>query len=579
MATSREPLGLAGERVWPLFGLGLPDESETDPAAIRLTEAVALFLDRARSANPRRSLADDELAEVVAIARRLDGLPLALEMAAAWLRVAGPHEIAERLVDASHVLSLSGSTTVERHRTLRAVFDSSVALLPAPEQATFRRLAVFAGPASVAAIERVCGVGIDDVPTRLATLVERSLVVAVASGTTTRYGMLVPVREHAWELLANGGEAGDVVARHLAWTIELARFEYERRIRDEAAAIRTLGVELDELRLALDRSVGVSGAVGQDASNEFRAAGQALAGLLGWFWPATGRLEEGRALLGRSLDGAAPADRARLLRGLGYMATYAGEPELAVALLTECATLWRELDEPFEECLALSALGWAHLWPGDNEPALAAFERGAAIAERIGGAGVRAVLLSGAAQTLVAMHEIARARELASEILAEASAGDLRTLHFGHHFLGDCSLLAHDPATAAAEYAASLELAVALDDPVEICAELQGVAMAQAGLGRQREAVRLFDATEAWLGRMGVRILVPFWRALIDKWIGPARASLGSRGEPDGAPLGAAAAVELARSLPITAPTTVRKRQREKYPNTVSVPTPPGPGS
>ena len=121
-------------------------------------------------------------------------------------------------------------------------------------------------------------------------------------------------------------------------------------------------------------------------------------------------------------------------------------------------------------------------------------------------------------------------------------------------------MLTDDPAAGAVEYAASLELAVALDDPVEICAELQGVAMAQAGLGRAAEAVRLFDATEAWLGRMGVRILVPFWRALIDEWIGPARASLGSRGGPGGAPLGAAAAVELARSLPATAPTTLHER-------------------
>lgn len=579
VATSREPLGLAGEHVWPLYGLALPDESETDPATIRVTEAVALFLDRARSANPRRSLADDELAEVVAIARRLDGLPLALEMAAAWLRVAGPHEIAERLVDPGHVLSLSGSTTVERHRTLRAAFDSSVELLTAPEQAIFRRLAIFAGPASLAGIERVCGFDVDGVPTRLATLVERSLVVAVASGATTRYGLLVPVRDYSRELLANADEADGAVARHLAWAIDLARFEYERRIRDEAAAIRALGVELDELRLALDRSVGVPGAAGEGARNEFRAAGQKLAGLLGWFWPATGRLEEGRAVLGRSLDGAAPADRARLLRGLGYMATYAGDPQLAVVLLTECVTLWRELGEPFEECLALSALGWAHLWPGDNEPALAAFEQGAEIADRIGAAGLRAALLGGAAQTLVAMREIPRARELAAVILAEASPGDLRTLHFGHHFLGDCALLTDDPSTAAIEYAASLELAVALDDPVEICAELQGVAMAQSGLGRATQAVRLFDATEAWLARMGVRILVPFWRALIDEWVGPARASLGSRGEPDGAPLGAAAAVELARSLPTTAPAMMGDGQRAKYPKTVSVPTPPGPGS
>ena len=554
VATSREPLALAGEHVWPLSGLEIPVAGEPDPSRIRSADAVALFLDRARSANARRTVADDELADVVAIVRRLDGLPLAVEMAAAWMRVAGPREIADRLADPRHVLALAGSTTVEGHRTLRAAFDSSTELLVAADRAVFRRLGVFSGPVSPAAIEQVCGADVDDAAARLATLVERSLVVAVASGATTRYGLLAPVRDYARELLTDTAESDDAVARHLAWAVDLAREEYARRIRDEAAAIRALTAELDELHLALDRSIVDPGADGDQVASRYRAAGQALAGLLGWFWPATGRLEEGRALLGWALDGAAPEDRARILRGLGYMATYAGEAPLAVAMLTECVTLWRALDDPFEECLALSALGWAHLWPGDNDLALAAFERGAQVAERMGAAGLRTVLLGGAAQAMVAMHDIPRARDMARQILAEAPPGDLRTLHFAHHFLGDCALLSGDPATAAIEYATSLELALALDDPVEICAELQGVAMAQAGLGRAAEGVRVFDAAEAWLGRMGVQILAPFWVAMIEEWVGPARASLGSRGEPEGAPLEAAAAVALARSLPTTAP-------------------------
>jgi predicted ATPase/DNA-binding SARP family transcriptional activator len=566
LATSRERLGLAGERLVPLEGLALPPAGLDDTAAIRASDAVALFVDRAAAASPRRALGDADLAAVVAIARRFEGLPLAIEMAAAGLRSASPAELADRLADPRRALALSGSTTVDRHRTLRAAFESSVDRLDAAEAGLFRRLAAFAAPVTAAAIGAVCSDGADDVGATLASLVERSLVVAVPHGSSTRYGLLVPVREYADMLLEAAGERDAVAARHLAWAVALARAEYTHRIADEAGAIAALTADLEDVRLALARSVGVTAA--SDQARALRAAGQELASFLGWFWPATGRIPEGRSTGQAALDGATGAIRARLLRGLGYMATYAGEPRLGMELLRDCIAIWRGLDDPLEEALAFSALGWAYLWRGQNELALDAFERGADRADRIRDQRLRptlqAVLLGGIAQTLVAMRDIPRARDLGARVLREAAAGDLRTLHFGHHFLGDCALFEHDPATAATMYARSLELAITLDDPVETCVELEGLAMAQAGLGRDAEAVALYDAVEAWLARMGVRIQIPFWRELLDEWIGPARARLGSPGEPDGTPLGAAAAVALARSLPTTAPESVGVDQFEK---------------
>ncbi|HEX8026608.1 MAG TPA: hypothetical protein VF484_10410, partial [Candidatus Limnocylindrales bacterium] len=515
------------------------------------SDAVALLLERARAASPRRAVSDTDLDAALAIVRRLDGLPLAIEMAAAWLRSSSVVELAARLAAPAGTLELSGSTTGERHRTLRTAFDSSIQRLEADELALFRRLAVFAGPVPAAAIAAVSGRTPQEVARVVASLVDRSLVAPVATGAATRYGLLVPVRELAAELLAASGEEGDTRRRHLAWLTELARFEYARRITDEAASIRALTGVLDDLRAALASSMDTR--PGRHPIPELRAAGQELAGWIGWFWLNSGRIAEGRPLYEAALAGSTGPTRARILRGLGYMATYTGEPALGVELLRECVAIWHELDEPLDHALAFSALGWAYLWPGHNELALAAFERGAEQADRIRDPALRApmqgVLLGDMAQTLVAMRDIRRGRELGARILREAAPGDLRTLHFGHHFLGDCALLEHDPATAAAMYAQSLELAVTLDDPVETCVELEGVAMAQAGLGRTLDALRIFDATEAWLDRMGVQIQVPFWKELKAEWIGPARASLGSAGEPDGTPLGAAAAVALARSL------------------------------
>ena len=558
LATSRAPLGLAAEHVLPIDGLPLPASDERDPATIRGSDAVALFLSRGLAAAPRRPVSDRDLEAVVAVARRLEGLPLGIEMAAAGLRAASPWELADQLSRPGRAVGLSGATTVGRHRTLRAAFETSVERLDGPELAVFRRMAAFAGAVPIAAIDAVCGEGLADVPARVTTLVERSLMVAVPSGPMTRYGLLVPVREYAAELLAGSGELERTYERHLEWAVAVARHEYSRRIADEAAGIRGLAADLADLRAALGRSIG--GVPNEAPVAALRPLGQELAGLLGWFWTASGRIVEGQPIVEAAFEGSVGAARGRLLRAHGYIATYTGHPEQAVELLRECVAVWQKLNEPLDHALAFSALGWAYLWPGNNEAAIAAFERGAEHADRIRDANTRpivqAALLGGIAQTMVAMRDIPRARELGARVLAEAGSGDLRTLHFGHHFLGDCALLERDPATAAVNYRNSLELALSLDDPVEICVELEGLAMAQAGLGREAEAVQLYEAVEAWLDRMGVVIQIPFWRELLELWIGPARASLGSPGEPDGTPLGAAAAVALARSLPTTAPAT-----------------------
>jgi len=566
VATSREPLGLAAEQVLPLDGLALPPSDAADPRILRSSDAVALLLERGRSAAPRRALGEDDLGALVAIASRLDGLPLALEMAAAGLRSASPAELAGRLSNSGAALALAGSTASDRHRTLRATFESSVARLDDPERAVFRRLAAFAGAAPVGAIEVVCGDGIHAVPEVLSTLVDRSLVVPVAAGRTTRYGLLVPVREYADELLTASGERERTLERHLEWAVALARTEYAHRIPYEAGALKALNAEMDDLRAALARSVG--GSPGAAPIFGLRPLGQELAGWMAWFWNVTGRRREGIPICEAALEGAAPAARAHLLRGLGYMAIYGNKPQRGAVMVREALAIWQALDEPFEQALAYSALGWSYLWPGQNDLAVSTFERGAEQADRITDPQLRpimqAILLGDMAQALVAMRDIQRGRALGERVLREASPGDLRTLHFGHHFLGDCALLEHDPATAAVRYAQSLELAVTLDDPVETCVELEGVAIAQAGLGRHAEALRVFDATEAWLDRMGVEIHVPFWKELKAEWIGPARASLGSPDEPDGTPLGAAAAVALARSLPTTAPEPASVAQWEK---------------
>jgi non-specific serine/threonine protein kinase len=547
LATSREPLRLAIEQVWPLLGLDGPDRRlEVDLARapeVRGNEAIALFLERGRAANPRRHVPDEELPAVGAIVRRVDGLPLAIEMAAAWLRAMGPHEIAARLAGGSSLLALASGTPRPRHRTLEATFDSSFDLLEPGEQRLLRRLSVFAGSVDAGAIGAVGGWDVADPMDSVATLVDRSLVVAVASSGATHYRLLETIREYGRLKLRAAAEEHEAADRHLQWCLAVAEQAYWRRVRDEPGAIQALTGQLDEFRLALDRSAG-------------RGDGTMprLAGLLAWFWAATGRVTEGRQRVTAALDEAdLDIDRGRLLVGLGATATFLGDPTSAVATLEEAVQVWHAFGDAFEECLALSALGWAHFWPGENEQALASFRSGAAIAEAIGANDLRLRLLAGECQVLVAAGDPARALPLARYLADTAPPGDVRTAHLAHHFLADCSLLVADCRAAAREYAVALGLARELDDQLEIMIELQGFAMAQAGLGRPREAVLLAGAADEGLDRLGLVTTVPFWLALLERWIGGAMASLSAPDlvRSEGKALGLVGALELARSLPL----------------------------
>ena len=205
LATSREPIGVAGEVSWRVPSLSLADE------------AIELFTDRARHARPDFAVTDDNAAAVGEICARLDGLPLAIELAAARVRALSLAEILDSLHDRFRLLTGGARTAVRRQQTLRASVDWSHALLTEPERVLFRRLAVFLGGFDLDAAQAVAGGG--DVQRyqvldQLTLLVDKSLVVADDSGGRTRYRLLETVRQYALEKLGESGEADAVRARH-----------------------------------------------------------------------------------------------------------------------------------------------------------------------------------------------------------------------------------------------------------------------------------------------------------------------------------------------------------------------------
>src|ERR1700736_5290576 len=301
LATSREAIGVAGEVSWRVPSLSLDGE------------AVELFADRARHARPDFTLTDGNAAAVGEICARLDGVPLAIELAAARVRALSPPEILEGLHDRFRLLTGGARTAVRRQQTLRASVDWSHALLTEPERVLFRRLAVFLGGFDLDAAQAVAGGGDVEryqVLDQLTLLVDKSLVVADNTGERTRYRLLETVRQYALEKLGESGEADAVRARHRDHYTSTAALldapagsDYEQRL--EQAEI-----EIDNLRAAF----------GWSRENSDIELALALASSLQPLWVTRGRVREGLTWLdtalsdldAQHLDVAAPA-RARAL--------------------------------------------------------------------------------------------------------------------------------------------------------------------------------------------------------------------------------------------------------------------------
>ncbi len=253
VATSREPLGVDGETVWPLGPLPLPDPGETDPVMAMESPAVRLFVARATSAHPGFRLTEATAAPVVEICRRLDGLPLALELAAARVRSMAPGDLADRLDERFTILTASPRRD-PRHQTLHATVAWSYELLGHAEQLLFDRLSVFAGSFTVGDVERVCAdgaVAVEAVTNILAALVDKSMVVADTSRSPTRYSLLETLREFGREQLHRAGDTGELQRRHAGRAIEqVEQAQIGLDGPDEPLWAERLENSFDDLRIA-----------------------------------------------------------------------------------------------------------------------------------------------------------------------------------------------------------------------------------------------------------------------------------------------------------------------------------------
>ncbi len=303
LATSREPLGITGETLWPVEPLELPPPS-ADAVAAHDRPAVRLFADRAAAVSPGFAVTADNVGWVVRICRALDGMPLAIELAAARLSAMTAQQVAVRLDDRFRLLSAGSRTALPRHQTLRAVVEWSWDLLAEPERVLWRRLAVFPGGATLEAAEEVCaGPGLDraDVLDVLSALVDKSLVTVSDADGEPRYRMLETIRAYGLEHLAQAGEEERTRRAHAGYFLRLAEEAEPHLYRaDQTRWLARLAAEHDNCAAALRWAVSV-----QDAPLALR-----FCAALGWSWFLRGRLTEGTEHLEEILDlPGVPADQ------------------------------------------------------------------------------------------------------------------------------------------------------------------------------------------------------------------------------------------------------------------------------
>ena len=382
LATSREPLGMTGERVRRVPPLSVPAVAIAPSAeSVAPFEAVQLFVDRAVAAESRFALTDANAAAVAAICQRLDGIPLALELAAARLQALTVEQLRDRLEDRFRLLTGGSRAALPRHRTLRATIDWSYDLLTEPEQILFRRLSVFAGGFLLDAAEQVCDdsqVAPEDVLDLLTRLVEKSLVTLETSHAHGRYQLLETIREYALEKLRAAGEEPELRRRHLMYCIAFAEpVEPALRGQDQQTWLDRLHDELDNFRAAFGWSVHQ-----QDPEPPLRLASALLE-----FWIVRADWSEGLEWVERALalpGEVNPAIRMKALRAAAELADVLSDYPRSTAHYEESLAIARALGDKRASAAALYGLAYEAHRVGRIADARPLMEESVALAREVG---------------------------------------------------------------------------------------------------------------------------------------------------------------------------------------------------
>jgi len=504
VVTSREGLAVAGELTYRVPSLSLPDpRRDATPEGLAPYEAVRLFVERARLHSPQFALTRRNAPAVALVCHRLDGIPLAIELAAARLRSLAVDELNARLDQRFRILTGGSRTALPRQQTLRALIDWSHDLLSSTEQALLRRLSVFAGGWTLAAAEQVCagdGVTGDAVLDLLTALADKSLALAEARDGAVRYRLLETVRQYARDRLLEQGEGQAWRDRHLAVFAALAK-EAAPHLRgaDQQLWMDRLEIEHDNLRAALTWSCADGGDVG---------AGMGMADALFSFWYVRGYLAEAYAWYTGLLAVEAevpPALRTEMLSGAGVMAWQKGDYAASRSYNESALEIRRTLGDRLNIATALMNLGLVDFDQGDYEAARRRFEEGLAIRRELGSPKSVAAALHNLAAVAEVVGDHDRAWQLFEETMQiYRRVGDPWGMAISTSNLAAVAAHRADHRAAHALDVESLSIRRQLGDRPGIAESLEGLARDLCALGSPAGAARAWGAAERLREEIGV---------------------------------------------------------------------------
>ena len=525
LATSREPLRVPGEMLYHVLPLSLPDASRSfSEDALTRFEATQLFVERARASLMQFTPAPNDGLAVVGICRRLDGIPLAIELAAAHVAASSPAEIEARLNDRFRLLAGS-RTTVTRQRTMEAAIDWSYQLLSGVERRLFGRLSPFAGSCSLEAAAEVCGGdGIEEVSGTgdlLSVLVGKSLVVLEPSPGGHRYRLLETMRQYADERMVESGEADRLRERHFEFFY--AQFRNALPMLNghgQAAFLKQVQVEEQNLRTALAHGF---------SSPSLAQKSVELAAALFFYWTKRGLFDEGRSWLERAVAVGAPGSHhARALIGLGHMAYWQGRLTEMAAHNEQALLLGRAHGDEVAVAYALFGLALFAFETGDFERAVAHAEAARAVDAASGNAtllGAPLIVLGNLA--LVVGDQERALQHFEEAIHQQRQGGNAWGLAIVLSVAAGLRMSRDEFGQAQAQAEEVLMLGEELEDPRTIAYGLDLFGSLLAARGQTLDAVHLWGASDALLERVGGS-LVPTIGWIRQRYLEGAREAVGA---------------------------------------------------
>jgi predicted ATPase/DNA-binding CsgD family transcriptional regulator len=525
LATSREALGVVGEVAWPVPPLSLPDLRRLpDVGGLALYGAARLFAERASAVSPTFELTERNAASVARVCYRLDGIPLAIELAAARTKVLTVEEISARLDDCFGLLVAGGRTAMPRHRTLHATMDWSHDLLSGPERALFRRLSVFADGFSLDAAESVCAkddLGRGGVLELLSHLVDKSLVIPREAEGEARYRLLETIRQYGQEKLHGSADEAGVRRRHAAYFVGLAE-----RTEPELSGPEQVG-RLDEL----ERENGNFRVVMGWALAEGEAG---MVARLGWalrrFWLLHGHQAEGRrwmeALLERDVP---PSSRSRVALVAALMSHAQGDYQACEGYAPEALAVSRQVGDERCAAYALTLLGLAEMRRGNVEGATARFEESLPLLRRSGEEQTVPLVLVWLGNVSLVDGNREHATRMFEEALALArQRGDRLGTNIALYSLAQIALSEADYGQAASMLEEGLASSRQMGDQANLSYFLEGLAVVAGARGEARRAALMLGAAQGSMEEAGAPVYNYYMpdRSLYDRTLAAARERL-----------------------------------------------------